>query len=319
MKPVIGTQASLCIAFGTKYLYRRIPATFRLNTLAGTGQQEIYDALQDALPPRCGCVLAYSEGILGSNNEKDNIIEVAHLPARAAFAAITIPKIPRVTTHVFRIDQDESVATGLPQFKFEIFKGGEYHTVTKVNKELLHGTVKCVLLFSDEMVTYMDMSTPQKLFSLIKEGQSENFAFGGCVVTSTLVPKIELVAMAGGVLFCGDNLLAASVVIREADTDDRSIEERMLELKSCNFPLKNSMALMFSCVGRPDLVSETRCFQRHFPNTPLIGLVGNGETGWTYLPKSGDQQASGIMPKRRAPNLEHYYSTVVVLLSWDDS
>ena len=72
---------------------------------------------------------------------------------------------------------------------------------------------------------------------------------------------------------------------------------------------------------------ESKCFRTIFPNTPLIGIFGEGEFGWNYLPKENNSR-SKFTPKEeerylnhrrfdqlREEDVCHSYTTVFVVLS----
>lgn len=112
--------------------------------------------------------------------------------------------------------------------------------------------------------------------------------------------------------FCGADIQTASVMFSmQVDTSEEAEKvAARLRQKVVGMPLKNSIAFMFACVGRGEyhygLPSvESSAFRKYFPDTPLLGLFGNGETGYEF-PIEGDV---GDIPR-----MFHAYTTAVVLL-----
>jgi F-box protein 22 len=97
-----------------------------------------------------------------------------------------------------------------------------------------------------------------------------------------------------GIALTGDkNHLNIRQIVLESHIDKREdIKNKLKELKSNNEKKSNlSFGIQVSCVARgSDFYNDehnVECseFRNLFPNTPLIGIFGNGEIGHDYLPK----------------------------------
>ena len=140
-----------------------------------------------------------------------------------------------------------------------------------------------------------------------------------------------------GIAFCGseDDVKVASVVIEPWSETAETIENKLRKLKNTNIPETNSVAFMFTCLGRGQHFHggkenvESGVFRKLFPNTPLFGFFGNGEIGYDYLPdyssSEGDKNYS-VLEKVSSPDEEgdsipvcpptsHGYTTIFAMMS----
>ena len=135
-----------------------------------------------------------------------------------------------------------------------------------------------------------------------------------------------------GVLFSGSGVKAASVLLTTPLNTQAKVEQELKKLKGVDFNEKRSCAFMFACCGRgktffkgkPNVESEV--FKQLYPNTPLLGIFGNGEIGLTYLPDKNvkdtfsDPSASKKQKKDcgllQAKEFSHSFTTVFVMLSF---
>jgi hypothetical protein len=167
--------------------------------------------------------------------------------------------------------------------------------------------------------------------------QDEPFAFGGYMANQgksfTIINTKDCerkVSDACGFFVTGKNAVAASVVIktqREKDIKDcfervrsgfffnKTIILLYQQLKGCNLPDKNTICLLFGCVGRNKIKREVEIYHEMFPNIPLAGCTGYGEFGTDHLP---DLASSGqkFAPKkaRLEVNVGFGYSSIYVML-----
>ena len=141
-----------------------------------------------------------------------------------------------------------------------------------------------------------------------------------------------------GLVFAGEGIEAASVTLPPNIRNATRVTKELEKLKACkklgnlDDPTSNSFAFMFACCGRGKHFHfdkgnvESKCFKALFPNTPLIGIFGEGEFGWNYLPDEKNtrtkvhQQEHESNYKRRFKKLReedvcHSYTTVFVVLS----
>ena len=137
-----------------------------------------------------------------------------------------------------------------------------------------------------------------------------------------------------GVAFCGgDNVQVASVLLDENVRTQSDAEAQIGRLKATHISEENSVAFMFSCIGRgqnfyssPNV--EANAFRKIFKKTPLLGFFGNDEVGYDYLPdysKGLSDRGYSVMTKfvnedneeeSKLPAIHHAYSTVIAMLSW---
>ena len=137
-----------------------------------------------------------------------------------------------------------------------------------------------------------------------------------------------------GVAFCGgDDVQVASVLLDENVRTQSDVEAQIRRLKASDINEENSVAFMFSCIGRghsfynaPNI--EANAFRKIFKKTPLLGFFGNGEIGYDYLPdysKGLSDRGYSVMTKfvneenedeSELPDIHHSYSTVIAVLSW---
>jgi len=136
-----------------------------------------------------------------------------------------------------------------------------------------------------------------------------------------------------GLLFSGSGVKAASVLLRQPFNTKSKVEQELKKLKDVSFNEKKSCAFMFACCGRGQNFykgksnMESNVFKQLYPNTPLLGIFGNGEIGLTYLPiptvkdTFSDPAASAKKQKLdqgllQAKEFSHSFTTVFVMLSF---
>ena len=141
-----------------------------------------------------------------------------------------------------------------------------------------------------------------------------------------------------GLIFAGDGIEAASVILPMSVRNESKVLKELQKLKDCknlgnlDDSNSNSFAFMFACCGRgkyfykEKVNVESKCFRSLFPNTPIIGIFGEGEYGWNYLPTENDlhqeKQSNEEMARNnhwfkelREDYICHSYTTVFVVLS----
>merc|ERR1712059_214249 len=145
-----------------------------------------------------------------------------------------------------------------------------------------------------------------------------------------------------GFVICGEKVQAASVTLPRKVKNEKKVVTELQKLKDSGICEENSFAFMFACCGRGQnhyrwagpppgnkLCSKTSwgkaglessVFNRMFPNTPLVGVFGNGEIGLSYIPSfSGESHpvppASTSTPMRPGQYL-HSYTTIFVMVSF---
>ncbi len=153
-----------------------------------------------------------------------------------------------------------------------------------------------------------------------------------CVGFSAFVTEPSL----KGIVFCGDDIEVASVVLRHSVRNKKEMDAKLKQLKDTGIRLdRRTVGFMFACVGRGHHLHratnvEADIFKRHFPGVPLFGFFGNGEIGYDYLPdytsekkdteysvvKEGfEEQGDMRMLVCDMPEVHLSYSTIFVILS----
>ena len=137
-----------------------------------------------------------------------------------------------------------------------------------------------------------------------------------------------------GVAFCGGyNVQVASVLLDENVRTQSDAETQIRRLKATHINEENSVAFMFSYIGRgqnfygaPNV--EANAFRNIFKNSPLLGFFGRSEIGYDYLPdysKGLSDRAYSVMTKflnedneeeSEFPDVHHLSSTIIAMLSW---
>ena len=134
-----------------------------------------------------------------------------------------------------------------------------------------------------------------------------------------------------GFLFSGTGVKAASVLLATPINTRTKVEQELKKLKHIDFNEAKSCAFMFACCGRgrtffkgkPNVESEV--FKQLYPNTPLLGIFGNGEIGLTHLPTTEKDTFSDPSASKRqktdngllqAKEFSHSFTTVFVMLSF---
>jgi hypothetical protein len=122
-----------------------------------------------------------------------------------------------------------------------------------------------------------------------------------------------------GIVLTGDtNHLTIKQVVLETHMQTReAIRDKLKQLKSTENKDCLSFGLQASCVARGsgfyNNEQNVECseFRNLFPNTPLIGIFGNGEIGHDYLPNLNQPSQQKDIIK----DLFRSYSTVFSLIS----
>ncbi|CAJ1048991.1 F-box only protein 22 [Xyrichtys novacula] len=118
-----------------------------------------------------------------------------------------------------------------------------------------------------------------------------------------------------GLALSGPKVQGASVLLDQDITNSKAAEATIRRLKAAKIPERNTIGLMFACVGRgQDYYSnqanvEADAFHKVFPNTPLFGLFGNGEIGCDRIVKD-----DYTLCDTDTDNLQHEYTTVMTLV-----
>lgn len=133
-----------------------------------------------------------------------------------------------------------------------------------------------------------------------------------------------------GLIFAGNGVKAASILLTRQIKTRGKVEEELKKFKQVGFEEQKSCAFMFACCGRGknfykgSANVESEVFRQLFPQTPLMGIFGNGEIGLTFLPTDevkdtfSDPGASKRFKQKLldANEFSHSFTTVFVMLSF---
>ncbi|XP_064168261.1 F-box only protein 22 isoform X1 [Anguilla rostrata] len=118
-----------------------------------------------------------------------------------------------------------------------------------------------------------------------------------------------------GLALSGARVQGASVLLEQDVVSEKSAEAAVQRLKAANLPERNTLGLMFACLGRGHNYYggkrnvEADAFRKVFPNTPLFGFFGNGEIGCDRI-----VTGSYTLTDTDTDSLQHTYTTVMVLV-----
>ncbi|KAJ8248770.1 hypothetical protein GJAV_G00227550 [Gymnothorax javanicus] len=118
-----------------------------------------------------------------------------------------------------------------------------------------------------------------------------------------------------GLALSGARIQSASVLLEPDVVSEKAAEAAMQRLKAAGLPERNTLGLMFACLGRGrNFYSgkrnvEADAFRKVFPNTPLFGFFGNGEIGCDRI-----VTGSYTLSEMETDSLQHTYTTVMVLV-----
>lgn len=136
-----------------------------------------------------------------------------------------------------------------------------------------------------------------------------------CKTSNSDEPKTMIKGDFSALMFCGENVNCASLIIKE--TDEEAIRKHLTNFKSNlhfdhNRPNSQLIGFMFACAGRgfnifDKLNLESDLIKEQFPQLRLYGIFGLGEIGSDFY---GPNRPSKI----KKDTVLHYYTTVLVLV-----
>ena len=138
------------------------------------------------------------------------------------------------------------------------------------------------------------------------------------------VPVMENSYMStSGFVIAGKNVQAASVLLQRKVRSEKKLVAELEKLRQTGISRDNSFAFMFACCGRGEnhyrgrVGLEASTFVKMFPNTPLVGVFGNGELGVSYLPNFTEnvQETERVSRKLKAGEFLHSFTTIFVMVS----
>jgi len=135
------------------------------------------------------------------------------------------------------------------------------------------------------------------------------------------VPENSYMSTSGFVI-AGEKVEAASVILHRGIRSEKKVKAELLKLKNSGICEENSFAFMFACCGRGvnhyrgHQGVEAAVFCQMFPNTPIVGVFGNGEIGINYIPGSAQENKQGSRKAKLQPSqVHHSFTTIIVMIS----
>lgn len=118
-----------------------------------------------------------------------------------------------------------------------------------------------------------------------------------------------------GLALSGPKVQGASVLLDQDVVCPKTAEAAIRRLKAAKIPERNTVGLMFACLGRGQNYYhhqanvEADAFHKVFPNIPLFGFFGNGEIGCDRIVRD-----DYTLCDTDTESLQHEYTTVMTLV-----
>uniref|UniRef100_A0A914WLJ3 FIST C-domain domain-containing protein n=1 Tax=Plectus sambesii TaxID=2011161 RepID=A0A914WLJ3_9BILA len=173
---------------------------------------------------------------------------------------------------------------------------------------------KCIILVAAEFVS---PQVDRKLLSAIRVLHDGEVALAGGIADQVFSSACVKPAYVG-LVFGGENVRAASLVIGQDDRTKESVKTRLTELKTkveAWGECRQKFGFMFACCGRGRTLFdaddiETGVFKELMPDIPLNGMFSLGEFGWEFpLPLAQSAKKS----KRSNDDILSYTTTFAVV------
>jgi len=304
------------------------------------------------LPNDCFAIGTTSRGIVGTCNgisiEQENLFDENNMLC-PAMSMLLIPEPPGAKIIPFHLAENQ-----LESMIEEIKKDAFYlESESVLQEKLLEKTIKglepedkirAVILLSNGL----DLPFSMHIIQGAAARSKNQLAIGGAVGdlcwsslkdTSMLalmrelfyfnyqsVPVAENSYMStSGFVIAGENVKASSVLLTRKVRSEKKIAAELQKLKSTGISEQNSFAFMFACCGRGEnhyrgkSGLEAGTFNKMFPNTPLVGVFGNGEIGISHIPDfNGPKETSEKVNALKPGQFLHSFTTIFVMVSFDN-
>ncbi|CAF1282627.1 unnamed protein product [Adineta ricciae] len=297
---------SLTSATGDASSSPKHPKRFRSQSASNRTQRcDILQSCLHHLNKSCQVLMVVSDAIVASN--EDN--QTNEIEQDDALGILLLPRFPSNTLGVypFEISNKTPISSTMSRADLHQCLGGIPDNIP----------IRSVIFFSSSP-QYQTVNCMKKLL----EFYSPDIAIiGGYVSRSRYDNRKDTRKHSStnpcGIVLTGDrnHLHIRQIVLKNQIQTREAIREKLKELKSNEYQQRSlSFAIQVSCVARGldfyNQESNVECseFRTLFPNTPLIGIFGNGEFGHDYL---ADEQSKTQTLK----DLFHSYSTIFSLVS----
>ncbi|KAL4227307.1 F-box protein 22 [Mactra antiquata] len=278
--------------FNTLYTEPHVVFMMFRSDMESIDSNTISKCVQELIPQSCKLIGIGCGGIVGTETSTNNIHEMEYTDA---VSFLCLPKYDNV----------EFVTSDDIEDNFK----REAQTFADILRSSAFSTHVLLTFFGDFTVPRIVGNNLYKSFP--------HCLIAGAYIESVVpndeiyFPLLHLTAI------MGDRLQVASVIIENDVKDAESTEERMKRLKQYGLNERNSFAFMFACLGRGEGLYgqcnvESSLFRRYFPQTPLIGLFGNGEIGYNHVSRQAGGDTGHL---NKSPRMFHSFTTVFVLIS----
>ncbi|CAF1519067.1 unnamed protein product [Adineta ricciae] len=272
-----------------------------------TERFDISQALLRHLNKSCKMLTIAADGIIASTeNHQSNEIE-----SDDAIGILFLPHFPPnvLGVYPFEIPSNAQIASDMSRTELHRFLGSVPDDVS----------IRCVIFFFVQRQSY----AVGCIKKLLEYYPSEIAIIGGFVdkisYDDRQIHPTRTSYDACGIVITGDKkrLHIGEILLENHIRTREQIRDKLMKLKDLECDHSISFAIQISCIARgsnyynDEQNVECSEFRKLFPNTPLIGVFGNGELGHDYLPN-----AKQIITKQQAgKNLFRGYSSVFTLIS----
>ncbi|CAF1132485.1 unnamed protein product [Adineta steineri] len=271
-----------------------------------TTRFDVSQALQRHLNKSCKILMIAADGIIASteNNQSNEIqsndaIGILFLPHFA-------PEILGV--YPFEVPSSAQISSDMSRSELHRFLGSVPNDVP----------IRCVIFF----FVQRQSNAVDCIKKLLEHYPSEIAIIGSFVdqinYDDRQIHPTRISCDACGIVITGDKKrLHIGEILLESDIRTREqISDKFKKLKYLDTNEYLSFAIQISCIARGedyynDENVECSEFRKLFPNTPLIGVFGNGELGHDFLPNSNQK----ITKQQTGKDLFRGYSSVFTLIS----
>ncbi len=238
-------------------------------------------------------------------------MEILFLNLDDAIGLLFLPNFPPnvLGIYPFEIPSNAQIASDMSRSELHRFLGSVPDDVS----------IRCVIFFFVQRQSY----AVDCIKKLLEYYPSQIAIIGGFVdkinYDDRQIHPTQTVYDACGIVITGDqnHLHIGEILLENHIRTREQIREKLNELKYLETNSYSSFAIQISCIARgsnyynDEQNVECSEFRKLFPNTPLIGVFGNGELGHDYLPNCNQTTAK----QQSGRNLFRGYSSVFTLIS----
>ncbi|CAF3749943.1 unnamed protein product [Rotaria sordida] len=268
---------------------------------------DISQALTKHLNKSCKVLMIAADGIIASTDNNQSY----EIESNDAIGILFLPHFPPdvLGIYPFEIPSNTQIASDMSRSELHRFLGSVPDDVQ----------IRCVIFFFVQRQSY----AVDCIKKLLEYYPSQVAIIGGFVdkinYDDRQIHTTKVSYDACGIVITGDKkrLHIGEILLENHIRTREQIRNKLNELKSLDNNHCLSFAIQISCIARgsnyynDEQNVECSEFRKLFPNTPLIGVFGNGELGHDYLPNYNQT----ITKQQTGKNLFRGYSTVFSLIS----